>query len=45
MRRYDAMFARTHGAFVPFLMLGDPDPATSLDLVREMKAATGTRVG
>ena len=36
MRRYDAMFARTHGAFVPFLMLGDPDPATSLDLVRAL---------
>jgi tryptophan synthase alpha chain len=36
MRRYEAMFARTHGAFVPFLMLGDPDPATSLDLVRAL---------
>jgi len=36
MRRYDAMFARTHGAFVPFLMLGDPDPDTSLDLVRAL---------
>jgi tryptophan synthase alpha chain len=36
MSRYDAMFARTEGAFVPFLMLGDPDPATSLDLVRAL---------
>ncbi|MBM4394137.1 MAG: tryptophan synthase subunit alpha [Deltaproteobacteria bacterium] len=35
--RYDAMFARLaaagEGAFVPFLVLGDPDPATSLDLL------------
>lgn len=38
--RYAAMFAELHrrdeGAFVPFLVLGDPDPATSLDLVRAL---------
>lgn len=38
--RYEAMFAnlrrRQEGAFVPFLVLGDPDPATSLDLVRAL---------
>lgn len=35
--RYRAMFegltARREGAFVPFLVLGDPDPATSLELI------------
>ena len=36
MTRYEEMFARTDGAFVPFLMLGDPDPATSLELVRAL---------
>jgi tryptophan synthase alpha chain len=36
MSRYEAMFATVDGAFVPFLMLGDPDPATSLDLVRAL---------
>ena len=36
MSRYQTMFAATTGAFVPFLMLGDPDPATSLDLVRAL---------
>lgn len=38
--RYDATFARLahaqEGAFVPFLVLGDPDPATSLELVRAL---------
>ena len=38
--RYRAMFeslaARGEGAFVPFLVLGDPDPATSLALVRAL---------
>lgn len=38
--RYEAMFAalaqRQEGAFVPFLVLGDPDPATSLELVRSL---------
>ena len=36
MTRYESMFARTDGAFVPFLMLGDPDQATSLELVRAL---------
>jgi tryptophan synthase alpha chain len=36
MSRYEAMFETVDGAFVPFLMLGDPDPATSLDLVRAL---------
>lgn len=30
------MFGRTNGVFVPFLMLGDPDPATSLELIRAL---------
>jgi tryptophan synthase alpha chain len=38
--RYRAMFARlaerNEGAFVPFLVLGDPDPETSLELVRAL---------
>lgn len=38
--RYEAMFAalrrRDEGAFVPFLVLGDPDPATCLELVRAL---------
>lgn len=38
--RYRAMFeslaARREGAFVPFLVLGDPDPVTSLELVRAL---------
>jgi len=37
---YDALFARLRskgeGAFVPFVVLGDPDPETSLDLVRAL---------
>ena len=36
MRRYETMFARGDGAFVPFVMLGDPDPATSVELVRAL---------
>lgn len=39
-QRYAAMFAsvraRGEGAFVPFLVLGDPDPETSLALVRAL---------
>jgi len=39
-RRYRAMFEalarRREGAFVPFLVLGDPDPATSLELLRAL---------
>jgi tryptophan synthase alpha chain len=38
--RYQAMFARLaarhEGAFVPFVVLGDPDPETSLELVRAL---------
>jgi len=38
--RYRAMFdglaARGEGAFVPFLVLGDPDPATSAELIRAL---------
>lgn len=38
--RYQRMFAalrkRGDGAFVPFLVLGDPDPVTSLELVRTL---------
>jgi tryptophan synthase alpha chain len=38
--RYTAMFARlrdaNEGAFIPFAMLGDPDPARSLELVRTL---------
>lgn len=38
--RYRTMFARlaerNEGAFVPFLVLGDPDPETSLELVRAL---------
>ena len=42
-RRYDVMFSalqrRGEGAFVPFVVLGDPNPATSLALVRALAAA------
>lgn len=38
--RYRAIFeglaARREGAFVPFLVLGDPDPVTSLELIRAL---------
>ena len=38
--RYEAMFARNARdrcrAFVPFTVLGDPDPATSLEIVRTL---------
>ena len=41
--RYARMFERLRqareGAFIPFLMLGDPDPARSLDLARVIAAA------
>lgn len=40
MDRYNAMFARLNelnqGAFVPFVTLGDPDPATSLAIVDKL---------
>jgi tryptophan synthase alpha chain len=39
-RRYEGMFARLAekkaGAFVPFAVLGDPDPETSLEIVRTL---------
>ncbi len=39
-RRYAEMFARLagrrEGAFVPFTVLGDPDPATGLEIVRTL---------
>lgn len=38
MSRYEKLFsnlaARNEGAFVPFIMLSDPDPDTALDIVR-----------
>lgn len=38
--RYQLMFdrlrTRGEGAFVPFLVVGDPDPATSLELIRAL---------
>jgi len=41
--RYRSLFARLasrhEGAFVPFLVLGDPDPPTSLELVRTIARA------
>ncbi|MGH9868553.1 MAG: tryptophan synthase subunit alpha [Candidatus Polarisedimenticolia bacterium] len=41
--RYQAMFQRLRergeGAFVPFVVLGDPDPATSLSIVRCLVSA------
>lgn len=37
MSRYDRLFAaldsRNEGAFVPFIMLGDPDPETSFEII------------
>lgn len=43
MSRYEKLFsnlvARNEGAFVPFIMLSDPDPDTALDIVRA--AVTG----
>lgn len=40
MSRYDALFARLDGgAFVPFVMLGDPDLETSLEIIRTVVAA------
>lgn len=41
--RYEAMFARLQAreeiAFVPFLVLGDPDPDTSLALIRTLASS------
>ena len=43
VRRYAAMFERLvrerAGAFIPFAMLGDPDPARSLAAIRALAAA------
>ncbi|PKF68074.1 tryptophan synthase subunit alpha [Corynebacterium mastitidis] len=41
MSRFDTLFSRLHeeGAFVPFLMLGDPSPEDSLEIVRALVAA------
>ncbi|HEX9894376.1 MAG TPA: tryptophan synthase subunit alpha, partial [Gemmatimonadales bacterium] len=40
MTRYRQLFRRLEaereGAFVPFLVLGDPDPGTSLELIRTL---------
>ena len=41
--RYDKLFAalreKNEGAFVPFIMLGDPTPEASLDIIRNAVAA------
>ena len=41
--RYDELFAalreKNEGAFVPFIMLGDPTPEASLDIIRNAVAA------
>lgn len=41
MTRYEALFNRLgdEGAFVPFLMLGDPSPSDCLEIVRTVVAA------
>ncbi|KQB84682.1 tryptophan synthase subunit alpha [Corynebacterium oculi] len=41
MSRFTTLFSRLHneGAFVPFLMLGDPSPEDSLAIVRTLVAA------
>lgn len=43
MDRYSALFERLHaaneGAFVPFVMLGDPTPEDSLHIIRTLVAA------
>lgn len=40
MARYETMFtqldAKNEGAFVPFVMLGDPDKATSLQIIQTL---------
>ncbi|MEP7324524.1 MAG: tryptophan synthase subunit alpha [Gemmatimonadota bacterium] len=40
MNRYDVLFRERHavgeGVLVPFIMLGDPDPATSLAVIRTL---------
>ncbi|QNQ91314.1 tryptophan synthase subunit alpha [Corynebacterium poyangense] len=43
MSRYDQLFSHLHrkneGAFVPFLMLGDPNPEISMEIVRAVVEA------
>ena len=45
--RYAAMFERVKsdecGAFIPFAMLGDPDPARSLDVFEALIAGGADR--
>jgi tryptophan synthase alpha chain len=36
MSRYQALFARAEGAFIPFAVLGDPEPEASLDNLRAL---------
>ena len=40
MRRYDAMFAhlneKSQGAFVPFVTIGDPDKALSIEIIKSL---------
>lgn len=47
MSRYDQLFARLgerhEGAFVPFIMLSDPDPETALRIVRAAVPAARTQ--
>ncbi len=42
MGRYETMFKRLdeqgRGAFIPFVVIGDPDPATSLDIIHALIA-------
>ena len=38
MSRYEKLFAREEGAFVPFVMVGDPDPATSEAVIEALIA-------
>ena len=46
MDRYAALFSRLstshEGAFVPFIMLGDPGPEESLEIIRTVIAAART---
>ena len=33
MSRYDKLFAKAEGAFVPFIMLSDPTPEDAVEIV------------
>ncbi|MHA7872230.1 MAG: tryptophan synthase subunit alpha [Hyphococcus sp.] len=37
--RFEELAAEDRAAFIPFIMAGDPDPATSLDLLQQLPAA------